>query len=296
MPIVNPREYYHEQDRKALEALKAIPGFTTALKAFMKLISERMLHGENMASKVRLGPDQLPEIYNLLPPICETLGIDEPELYLEMDPSPNAYTYGDTQAFITLTSGLLEYMEEDEIKAVIAHECGHIACRHVLYNTMGTLILNGGAELLNLGALALPLQLAFYHWKRCSELSCDRAAAIVMRGHQSVVETMIRLSGGPISITEKINKELYMQQAAEYKKLVAGSGWDKTLQFLAVMNNDHPFNAVRAQEITEWCESDRFKQIMAFMDGKDNGDICSNCGCKMEPGWAFCKNCGTKRK
>ena len=136
-PIL-PREYYHDQDRQALEALKEIPGFTGALKAFMKVFNEKMMHGLNMSSKIRLGPEQLPEIYAYLPPICTALGIEEPEFYLEMDPFPNAYTYGDSQVFITVTSGLLEHMEEDEIKAVLAHECGHIACRHVLYHTMAS--------------------------------------------------------------------------------------------------------------------------------------------------------------
>lgn len=263
MMTINPREYYHEQDRKALEALKSIPGFTPALKAFMKIMNENMMHGVNMATKIRLGPNQLPEIYHLLPPICEKLGIAEPELYLEMNPVPNAYTYGDTQVFITVTSGLLECMEEDEIKAVLAHECGHIACHHVLYHTMGNMILNGGATFLNLGIFAVPLQLAFSHWERCSEFSCDRAAAVCMGGYDSVVEVMIRLAGGPKSITDKIDKQLYLEQAVEYQQLVGDSAWNKTLQYLALMNSSHPFTAVRASEVKKWCESERFEKIAA---------------------------------
>jgi hypothetical protein len=52
---------------------------------------------------VRLGPNQLPELYGNLPPICQILGIHESEFSLEMAPVPNAYTYGDTQAFLTVT-------------------------------------------------------------------------------------------------------------------------------------------------------------------------------------------------
>ena len=295
MTPVNPREYCHEQDLKALEALKAIPGFTAALKAFMKMMNEKQLHGVNMASKIRLGPQQLPEIYNLLPPLCERLGITEPELYLEMNPVPNAYTGGDTLCYITVTSGLIECMEEDEIRAVLAHECGHIACHHVLYHTMGSMILQGGAEFLNLGLITVPLQLAFFHWQRCSEFSCDRAAAICMGGHDSVVDTMLRLAGGPKSITDKINKELYLQQAADYEQLIGDSKWDKALQYLAMMTNSHPFTSVRAFEIKKWCESDRFRQIMNFSNGLPAGNTCSACGAPMEPSWLFCKKCGTKR-
>ncbi len=298
MRPINPREYYHEQDKKALEALKSVPGFATVLKAFMKVFNEKMLHGINMASKIRLGPNQMPRIYNMLPPICEVLGIKEPELYLELNPNPNAYTSGDSQIYITVTSGLLEALEEDEIKAVLAHECGHIACHHVLYHTMGNMILNGAADLLGLGTIAIPLQLAFFYWNRCSEFSCDRAAALYMQGHESVVETMIRLSGGIRDLSNEINKDLYLAQAAEYESLVGNSAWDKTLQFLALMESTHPFTAVRAAEIKKWCESDRFKQIIDYSNGTDcsSGVKCPVCGNDVNEGWMFCKKCGTKIK
>ena len=130
MRVVNPKDYYHPQDRKALQELQQIPGFSAALKAFMKVFSENMIQGMNMSNKVRITDKQLPELYRLLPPLCETLGIDEPEFYLELNPVANAYTMGDSIISITVTSGLIELMDEKQLTAVIAHECGHIACRH----------------------------------------------------------------------------------------------------------------------------------------------------------------------
>lgn len=259
-----------------------------------------------MASKVRLGPNQLPEVYNLLPPICEVLGIKEPEFYLEMDPSPNAYTVGDTDVSITVTSGLLEYMEEDELKAVIAHECGHIACRHCLYHTMGSIILTQGTDLLGLDMLSMPLKLALLHWQRCSEFSADRAAAIYMQGSDSVVETMIRLAGGNKSISSKINKDLYLKQADEYNELIQTSAWNKTLQYLILMDKNHPFTSVRASEIQKWCESEHFKKVMDYRNLESNkienlntnhgnsSKSCRNCGSPIGEGWIFCKQCGNK--
>lgn len=79
----------------------------------------------NMASTIRLSPTQFPEIYKHLPPICERLGIQEPEFYLEMNPTPNAYTAGDTRVFIVVTSSLVEMMDDEELDAILAHECGH---------------------------------------------------------------------------------------------------------------------------------------------------------------------------
>ena len=64
------------------------------------------------------------------------VGITEPELYVYNDPMINAYTYGETRTFIALSSSLVERMSKEELKGIIAHECGHILCRHMLYLTM----------------------------------------------------------------------------------------------------------------------------------------------------------------
>ena len=209
---VAARDFIHPEDHAALENLKAIPLFAACLKSFMNIGTERSIQGLSMANKIRLGKHQLPAIHEPLPRICETLGIDEPELYLAMDPAPNAYTQGDTRLMITVTSGLIELLDEDETCAVLAHECGHIACRHVLYHTMAQMLAKYGPAIFGpLAALSMPVQLGLFYWARRSELSADRAAALFMQGSSSVVETMIRLAGGPKSITANVSLDLYLE-------------------------------------------------------------------------------------
>ena len=117
--MIKPSEFMHPEDAAALDAFKAIPGFTQAMKLVMKYVDEMQWYGENIASSIRLSPLQLPEIYRHLPPICARLGIEEPEFYLKMDPIPNAWTYGDTRVFITLTSGLVEALDDEELDAFL---------------------------------------------------------------------------------------------------------------------------------------------------------------------------------
>ena len=135
-------EFIHPEDAAALNALKSIPILSTVVKKVMDIGAEQLQTGLNMASKVKLSPTQLPRLYNILPPICERLEIKEPDFYLEMNPAPNAYAFGDTQTAITVTSALVDMMSEDELIGVVAHECGHIACRHMLYHTLAQIIAN----------------------------------------------------------------------------------------------------------------------------------------------------------
>lgn len=291
--MFSPHDFIHPEDDTARRNMEAIPGFSAAVKAFLKVGMEQYFHGYNMATKIRLSEKQLPDLYRRLAPICKKLSICEPEFYLEMNPAPNAYTFGDTRIFLTITSGLVEYLDDDELDAVIAHECGHIACRHVLYHTMANM-LKAGADMFGLlGMFTIPIQLALYYWSRKSELSADRAAALVTGSSDAVVETMIRLSGGPKSITGKVNINEYAAQAEAYDALQEKT-WDKMLQTYAVAFLDHPFSSVRTREILKWCETDQFTRLMKTYQLKASGALCPNCANPIEKDWKFCKHCGEK--
>ncbi len=267
--------YMHDSDMVALQALKAIPGFTPLLKAYMKVWSEQQYRIQNMATNIRLSEKQMPKYYYMLFPICEKLGIEVPELYLELNVKPNAYTGGDTKPFIVMTSGLLDTLPEELIPTVLAHECGHIACHHVLYHTMGSLILNGATGFLGLGELVtLPVQVAFYYWMRCSELSADRAAMICDGTADKVIEMCMRFAGFTGDLKTEGNVDAFMKQAAEYRQMMFDSKWNKTLEFLMFSHADHPLNAVRAYECNEWSKSREFAKCISCqpqVEGIGNG-------------------------
>ena len=291
--MIKISDFIHPEDEMARRNLESIPGFSSVVKGFMQLGYEQFFHGLNMANKIRLSPTQLPEIYHRLPPICSKLGIQEPEFYLEMNPMPNAYTYGDTRIFITITSSLVEYLEEDELDSVIAHECGHIVCRHVLYHTMASFIMKGIEAFGIIGKLATPLQLAFLYWIRRSELSADRAAAAVVGSIDPVIETMIRLFGGPKSLTEKVDSDLYALQAEKYDTLKERK-WDRILQSYALMWESHPFGAIRVNEIRKWGNTIVFENIASRINNRGNMTTCISCGNLSNSDWKFCKYCGNK--
>jgi len=266
--------YIHELDKSAMQTLKAIPGFNQLLKAYMKIWNEQLFNIENMSTNLRISEKQLPTYYNMLPPICERLGIDVPDLYLKLDVNPNAYTYGDTKPFIVITSGLIETLPEELIPTVLAHECGHIACQHTLYTTMGSLLLYGAGIannlFLGLGDIVMfPIQAAFAHWMRCSEFSADRAAMVYNGNADKSIELHMRFAGLNKAVAADANVEAFMEQAVQYKELVGDNIANKAMELYKFIDHSHPLNAVRAYECNEWQKSESFAYIKNYVDSKD---------------------------
>ncbi len=69
-----------------------------------------------------------PELYNLVENLCISRGLTVPKLYIVDTDAMNAYASGiDERSYaITVTSGLLAVLNEDELEAVLAHELTHI--------------------------------------------------------------------------------------------------------------------------------------------------------------------------
>ena len=287
---MSPSDFIHPEDAAALRQMEAIPGFPQFVKKILALGIEPMAYGINMASSVRLSKKQLPDLYCHLPPICERLGIPEPEFYLQMDPVPNAWTSGDTRIWITVTSGLVEILNDEELDAVIAHECGHILCRHVLYHTLAQWLGKGLSFNGILDKLSVPAQFALLYWQRKSELSADRASALVT-SPEIVAQVMARLSGGAQKLTKNIDIQEWVLQADKYDEIKNDGLWNKTLQMSITAFQSHPFAAVRVREILNWSQSESYQLLVKREDEKAQ-NICPNCKKQIESTWKFCKHCG----
>src|SRR3979411_909197 len=73
-------------------------------------------------------PSQYQQLYNIVQTLALGEGLPVPKVYVIDDPSPNAFATGrDPQhAAVTVTSGLLQMMNREELEGVLAHEMSHI--------------------------------------------------------------------------------------------------------------------------------------------------------------------------
>src|SRR4029079_17849637 len=133
-------QYIHPADRRALSALRAIPGIDSALKKLLAVTGESAIRVIFTASAVKVTPQQCPDLYAKLQIACTTLGVDMPELFVQQNPIVNAFTGGVERPIIVLYSQLLERLTDEEVLAVVSHEVGHIHSEHVPYLTAARLL------------------------------------------------------------------------------------------------------------------------------------------------------------
>lgn len=77
--------------------------------------------------------EEEPELYNLLENLCISRGLKMPRLEIIETHARNAFASGtDERSYaVTVTRGLLQSLEKDEVEAVLAHELTHIMNRDV---------------------------------------------------------------------------------------------------------------------------------------------------------------------
>ena len=87
---------------------------------------QRIIDGATGAREVSRKDE--PELYNLLENLCISRGIPMPGLAIIESDALNAYASGmlERQYRVTVTRGLVETLDKEELEAVLAHELSHI--------------------------------------------------------------------------------------------------------------------------------------------------------------------------
>ena len=265
---LDKHDYVHPSDSRALAALKTIPGIDTALKKLLEVTGESAIRVIFTASAVKVTPHQCPDLHAKLQVACTTLGVDMPELFVQQNPTVNAFTGGVKHPVIVLHSSLIERLTDEEVLAVIAHEVGHIHAEHVLYLTAAHLL----EALANVAISAAPvaglvaqilsgtMRAALLAWARRAELSCDRAALLVTQDPHVIGRTMMKLSGG--TYASKVDYEQFLVQARDFQKNYDEKALDRFWADIISSGMSHPFPVWRVSEILKWVESGEYQRLM----------------------------------
>ncbi|WP_081236492.1 M48 family metallopeptidase [Streptomyces viridosporus] len=261
-PGISSRAYEHPADRSALVALRKLSGFDTVFKALSGLLPERSLRLLFLSDSVRVSDRQFAHLNDMLRDACYILDLEKvPPMYVNQDPTPNAMCIGMDEPIIVVTTGLVELLDEEEMRAVVGHEVGHALSGHAVYRTVLLFLTSLAVRVawIPLGNVAImAIVTALREWFRKSELSADRAGLLVGQDLQASMRGLMKIAGG--NHLHEMNVDAFLEQADEYE--AGGDLRDSVLKILNVLPRSHPFAAVRAAELKKWAATRDHQRIM----------------------------------
>lgn len=117
--------------------------------------------------------DRYPEVRRIVTDLSSRESMPMPKLYYVETPIPNAFATGRSPAHaaVAVTSGIMEILNEDELRAVLAHELGHVKNRDMLVSTIAACLA---------GAISYLAQMAMFFGGSREDDNYNPIAAIAM--------------------------------------------------------------------------------------------------------------------
>jgi heat shock protein HtpX len=108
------------------------------------------------AHAVEVDANSAPDLHQMVSSLAASAGIPTPRVYLSPSPQPNAFATGRNPAnsAVAVTEGLLANCPPNEVRAVLAHELGHIRNRDILIGSIAAAIATAISLLANMAMFA----------------------------------------------------------------------------------------------------------------------------------------------
>jgi heat shock protein HtpX len=126
----------------------ATAGLTIALLIWIIMSLVGYFQGDSillaMSGAKKITKDDHPRLYNIVEEMKIASGLEKmPDIYIVDDPAANAFATGRNpqKASVSVTTGLLQRLNRDELQGVVGHEIAHINNRDVLLMAMCSVLL-----------------------------------------------------------------------------------------------------------------------------------------------------------
>ena len=262
-PGISSVAWEHPADKAALAAFASIPVAGDLLKRAVGSTTERSLRLAALANSARVTDSQFSNLRAILKDCAASLDLSPlPELFVRLDPNPDARTLGVDKPFIVLSSGALELWDEEELACVLAHEIGHVLSGHSVYKTLLEILIKASSLIAGSmplgGAAIMAATAALGEWDRKSELSADRAALLVLQDASIVFRALMKSAAGPRIGQMDVNE--FFRQAQDYE--TSSRALDSVFKLVDVLGETHPFPITRMTALQEWEKGSDYAAIL----------------------------------
>lgn len=225
------------------------------------------------AGAVPVSEAEMPEYYRIVRELTQAAGMPMPRLYITPDLQPNAFATGRNprHAAVAVTRGILDILDWDELRGVLAHEISHVGNRDILIGSVaaavamgitfiarmamwGAMFGGGGDDdnpnpiaLLAFSLLApvaaLVLQMAL---SRSREYEADRTGARLIRDGEPLARALAKLEQGARAIPMAVDP-------AQASKFIVNPLTGRRVQFANLFTTHPPLeDRVARLRAGEW--------------------------------------------
>lgn len=98
--------------------------------------------------------DEAPNLHYIVADLAQKAGIKKPRVAIVPSDDPNAFATGrnEDHAVVAATTGILNILDEDELRGVLGHELGHIKNRDILISSVSAILAGMIVTLADIGS------------------------------------------------------------------------------------------------------------------------------------------------
>ncbi|HXK34707.1 MAG TPA: zinc metalloprotease HtpX [Dehalococcoidia bacterium] len=181
-----------------------------------------------MAGAREVTPEEAPRLHRIVDEVVSLTSLPKPKVYIVDNPSPNAFATGRNpkHAVVAATTGIMNLLDDRELRGVMAHELGHVGNRDILIGAVAAVVAgaiswittsmmwgmmfgrrqeNGLLALLAIILMPIAATIVQLSISRTREYEADRTGAKVTHDPDALADALLKLHQGAMTRPMQVN-------------------------------------------------------------------------------------------